>query len=152
MKNFDLKKTLEQIEKLEKDRDIERLFEYLSSESFLIRDRACKAIAKIGKEHKNKLLSILQKGYWYEKGAVLDIFSQWGDKDYINIFIKYLKEKNLYIKEKAAYGLYRIIKNISTLPQDFDPEILKELSIIFSEIQKKEISEEIKKWYEEFKK
>ncbi|MEO0254811.1 MAG: hypothetical protein ABIN20_05270 [candidate division WOR-3 bacterium] len=143
-------KILEEINKLEERREPEKIFEYLSYPSFLVRERAAMAIARTGRHLREKVLHILLKGYWFEKGASLIILGEWANENDINIIINFLDDKNSYIMEKAALSLYKMLKKLPTLPQNFDPNILKRLYQIFISLQKTEYAEDLKKTFKEF--
>lgn len=146
----DILKILDEINKLEEKREPEKIFEYLSHPSFLVRERAAIAIAKTGKHLRERVLQLLLKGYWFEKGACLIILGEWANENDINIFINFLNDKNTYIMEKAGIYLYKILKKLPSLPQNFDPNVLKKLHQIFLSIQKTEYAEDLKKTFREF--
>ncbi|MEN3046265.1 MAG: hypothetical protein ABDH49_04695 [Candidatus Hydrothermales bacterium] len=143
-------KIINEIKKLEEKREPEKILEYLSHYSFLVREEAAKAIARTGKHLKEKILQILMKGYWYEKGACLEILSEWANENDIDLFLKFLDDKNSYIVEKAAISLYKLLKKLPSLPQNLDPSIIKKLYDIFVSLQKKEYSEKIKRDFKDF--
>ncbi|MEN3043965.1 MAG: HEAT repeat domain-containing protein, partial [Candidatus Hydrothermales bacterium] len=62
-------KIIVEIKKLEGKKEPEKILEYISHPSFLVREEAAKAISKTGKHLREKILQILTKGYWYEKAA-----------------------------------------------------------------------------------
>jgi len=146
----DLIKIVQEIKELEEKREPEKILPYLSHPSFLVRETASKAIARRGKHLKEKILEILKTGYWYEKAACLDILGEWGNQNDINLFLFFLNDKNSFIVEKAAIGLFNIIKRTPALPQDFEPGILKKLYNIFVSLQKRGYADELLKTYREF--
>ncbi|MEN3043964.1 MAG: hypothetical protein ABDH37_01915, partial [Candidatus Hydrothermales bacterium] len=68
----------------------------------------------------------------------------------INLFLKFLDDKNSLIVEKAAISLYRLLKRLSSLPQNLDPTVIKKLYNIFLSLQKKEYAEGIKKDFKDY--
>jgi|GEM_PF-4692667 len=146
----DFIKTIQEIKELEEKREPERILPYLSHPSFLVRETASKAIVRTGKHLKEKIIEILKTGYWYEKAACLDILGEWGNQNDINLFLNFLNDKNSLIVEKAAIGLFKTIRKLPALPQDFEPGILKKLHEIFVSLQKKEYADELLKIYREF--
>ncbi len=143
-------RTIEEIKKLEEKREPEKILPYLSHPSFLVRERAAKAISKTGKHLREKIVEILENGFWYEKAATLEILGEWANEKDINLFVRFLNDKNSLIREKAALSLFSTIKRLPALPQDFNPNILKKVREIFLSVQKKEMADEILALYREF--
>ncbi len=146
----DFIKIIYEIKELEEKREPERILPYLSHPSFLVREAASKSIARTGKHLKEKIMEILKKGYWYEKASCLEILGEWGNQKDIEFFLNFLNDKNSLIVEKAAIALFKTIRKLPALPQDFKPEILKKLHQIFILLQKREYANEILKIYKEF--
>ncbi len=100
---------------------VEDLLQVLKSESWYTRERAAAALISIGAAVEEKVLSLLEEGYWYVRAMALRVLGEVGKPERFPLILRHLEERNQAVLREAARAVVRMIERAPELRGELTP-------------------------------
>jgi len=98
----------------------EELLNVLRSESWYTREKAAEALIQLGEQVEEKVVPLLEEGYWYTRAMALRILGKVGRPERLSLLLRHLSERNQAVRREAAMAVVAMLERF--------PELRSELS------------------------
>lgn len=100
---------------------VDELLQVLYMESWYTRERAAAALQSLGPPVEEKVLPLMDEGYWYVRAMAIRVLGEVGSAERFPMILDHLQERNQAVLKETARAVVRMLERFPELKSDLTP-------------------------------
>lgn len=97
---------------------VDALLDVLHHESWYTREKAAEALIGLGEPVAEKVVPLLDEGYWYTRAMALRVLGKVGRAEHFSLLLQHLSERNQAVRKETALAVVAMLERFPDLKSE----------------------------------